>query len=57
MPMEDINKPTADVSDLGALEKEEPKDNVDEYERHSSTPTKEVVGIYVCIRLLVRYLH
>lgn len=47
--MEGLSKPRVDVSDLGALEKEESpaadNDN-DEYEKHQNTP-KEVVGNFV----------
>lgn len=53
MPMEVVSKPTADVSDLGALEKEMPQENGDEYEKHQNATTKEVVGNYVSICLIV----
>jgi hypothetical protein len=48
MPMEDFSKPSADVSDLEALEKEvPPQDTGDEYERHQNATSKESVGNYV----------
>lgn len=47
MPMGDISKPTADISDLGALEKEVPQVTGDEYEKHQNATTKEVIGTYV----------
>lgn len=49
--MEDLSKPRVDVSDLGALEKEEefttPTENCDEYEKHQHATTKEIIGNYV----------
>lgn len=47
MPMGDISKPTADISDLGALEKEVPQVTGDEYEKHQNATAKEVIGTYV----------
>jgi hypothetical protein len=53
MPMEDISKSSADVSDLAALEKELPPQDIgDEYERHQNATTKEIVGKFVSTLLL-----